>query len=459
MKEIFLYKYKKEKILWNAVLIYPNSYRTGMSSLGYLWVYHILQSIPWINCERAFFSPGRIKTIETERDIREFEIVFFSISFENDLINLISILKKAGIELFKEKRISPIICVGGIATTFISNYLKNIADVIFSGDAEATLPPFLEILKQTKDYDHLFSEIRNKKTDGIFLSEEINETLIPYISKKQEVPPHSSIITHNAEFNDSALISISSGCLYKCNFCLISRVYKEYKYFEAEKIIRTAEKYAGITNRIGLVAATLTNHPDFEKIIDEINRLGFYISFSSFRIEGLSEALLKKIIENENRTLVIAPETSSLGLKKFINKIIPDDLIIERVKTACNLGIKRIKLYFIVGLPGEKDEDIDGIIDLIRKIREVSKEYSKKFHYIPEIIVEINPFVPKPFTPLFDYEMEDINNLKKKIILIKNSVRGYGRTFIYGESPKSAYLQYVLSKNKLDFKELIEMAR
>ncbi len=457
MKEIFLYKYPKEKILWNAVLIYPNLYKIGMSSLGYQWVYHILQSTPWIHCERAFFSPGKIKTIETEREISEFEILFFSISFE--IINLISILKNSGIEIFREKRDRPIICIGGIATTFISFYLKRVADVIFSGDAEATLFPFLEVLKREKSKDKILFAIKDKKIPGVYLSEDINETFLPCITGVNEIPPHSNIISSKSEFKNTALISVSNGCLYNCNFCFISKVYKNYNYFEKEKIILIAKKFFGITDRIGLVGATLTNHPEFENIIEELNSLGFKISFSAFRIEGLSEPLLKKIIENENRTLVIAPETSSMKLKKLINKITSDELIIEKVKTACNLGIKRIKLYFIIGLPEEDEKDIIQMIELIRKIRDVSKEYSKKFHYIPEIIVEINPFVPKPFTPLFNYEIEDINSLKKKIILIKNSIRNLGRIFIYGESPKSALFQYKLAKNKLNFEELLSISK
>lgn len=104
MMEKFLYKYRKEKIFWNIVLVYPEKYSTGMSSLGYLWVYHILQSISWVNCERAFYTKGDIKTIETGRRLNEFDAVFFSISFENDIVNIVSMLKRSGIEICSRNR-------------------------------------------------------------------------------------------------------------------------------------------------------------------------------------------------------------------------------------------------------------------------------------------------------------------------------------------------------------------
>ncbi|MGC8769688.1 MAG: B12-binding domain-containing radical SAM protein [Brevinematia bacterium] len=456
--EKFLYKYRKEKILWNIALVYPEKYSTGMSSLGYLWVYHILQSISWVNCERAFYTDEDIKTIETGRRLNEFDAIFFSISFENDIVNIVSILKKSGIEIFKRNRKGlPLICVGGIATTFLFNYLKYFSDFIFSGDAEIILPKFMELIKNKTNKEEINAIFEDVKYEGIYKSEGTNNYL-PYYSAKDIEIPHSTIISKEAEFENTALISVSKGCLYQCKFCFVSRVYGEYEPFDFNEIIKTAQKFNGLTDRIGLIAATLSNHPDFEKIVDELNKIGFKVSFSAFRVEGLTESFLNKIIENENKTLVIAPETASLKLKKFIGKNIPDELIFDKLKIACEFGIKRIKLYFIIGFPNEEEEDIEAIIDFIRKTREISNQYSKKHNYIPEIIIDINPFVPKPFTPLFEYEMEDIQSLKKKIIRIKNSIRNYGRIFVYGESPKNSLLQYRISKNKISIEEIIKLS-
>ncbi len=457
--EKFLYKYRKEKILWNIALVYPEKYSTGMSSVGYLWVYHILQSIGWINCERAFYTDGEIKTIETARRLNEFDAIFFSISFENDITNIVSILKKSGIEPLAEKRKGlPLICIGGIATTFLSGYLKYFVDIIFSGDAELILPKFLTYIKNIKDKKEIFSIFEKYNFNGIYCNSFNFENYLPYFSSRDVAIPHSTIISSKAEFKNTALIAVSNGCLYNCKFCFVSKVYGDYIPFDINKIITIAQKFVGLTDRIGLVAATLSNHPDFEKIVNEINKIGFKISFSAFRVEGLTENFLKKIIENENKTLVIAPETASPKMKKFIGKNIPNELIFDKLKVACMYGIKRIKLYFIIGFPNEDDEDINAIIEVVRKFREISNEYSKKYNYIPEIIVDINPFVPKPFTPLFEYEMEDIQSLKRKIIKIKNSVRNYGRIFVYGESPKSSLLQYRIVKNKITIEEIIELS-
>jgi radical SAM superfamily enzyme YgiQ (UPF0313 family) len=452
MIENFVYRYKKEKILYNVALIYPNKYKIGISSLGFQWVYHLLQSTPWIYCERAFLNDGRIKTVENSIPIEDFDIIFFSISFENDILNIISILLNANIKLYSKDREKPLVCIGGIATTIIPQYLKEIADIIFCGDAELTLLPFLEVLKKTREKDKII-ELATK-IKGIY-SDNLSSTYLPYYSSNDEIIPHSVIISDEAEFKNTALILVSKGCLYRCKFCFVSNIYENYQPLPAEKILQTALIYKNFTDRIGLIAATLTNHPDFKFIVTELNKAGFMVSFSAFRVETLDEEFLKTIVENENKTLVIAPETSSQKLKKLIGKFISDEVIFEKIRIACEAGIKRLKLYFMIGLPEEEKEDIDQIISFIAKVREISIYHSRKFGYIPEIIVDINPFVPKPFTPLFESEMEDINSLRKKLIYIKNKVRKYGRIYVYGESPKSSYLQYLLAKNKISFDELL----
>lgn len=454
MKERFIFKYKKEKILYNVALIFPDSYSIGMSNLGFQWVYHLLQLMPWINCERAFYSKGRIKTIETSRPLNEFDILVFSISFENNLINIIKMLRNSGIEILREKRTSPLIFIGGIATSIIYSYLKELADLIFFGDAEITLSPFLEKLKFCRSKKEILDSAIG--IDGVYIPGQIGDgTSLPYISKGLKSVPFSVIISDEMEFKDTGLILVSEGCLHRCNFCFVSNIFKCYRYFSVDEILRVATLFLPFTKRIGLIAATLTDHPNFRELVVELNKIGFSLSFSSFRVESIPDDFLKTIVENENKTITVAPETVSFKLKRLINKNIPNDIILNKIEQAASYGIKRIKLYFIIGLPSETMDDIEEMVNFIGRVREISSKYSKKFGYLPEIIVDINPFIPKPHTPMFNFEMEDISNLRKKILFIKKKVRNFGRIFVSGESPKSAYLQFMLGKNRLSFDELL----
>lgn len=459
--EKFLYRYPKDKIKLNAVLVYPNSYYIGMSNLGLHSVYHIFQSHPEVHCERAFMDDHakKTKTVESGRELGLFDVVVFSISFETDLLNLIRALCSSGIEPLREKRQTsgPMVIVGGIGTTILPGYLAKIADLIVSGDAAITLPPIIDQLLKDKNRETSLHALEN--IGGIYPYYQIKtDTLGYHRDRERKEPVTSVILTDDTEFSGRGLLEISSSCLYSCAFCLVTKAYGDYFPFPAERILEAAGRFKGFTDKLGLVAATLSNHPDFKMIIRELNRMGFQLSFSAFRIEGLDDELMEMIIRNENRTLTIAPETASAELKKVIHKIIPNEIILNAVRKACAIGIKRLKLYFLIGLPGETQADMDGIFNLVKDIREISKEYGKTHGYLPEIIVDINPLIPKPLTIFAGQPMEEVASLKKKIIGLKNKLRTLGRTFVYGESPKNALLQYRIANHMIEMDELIRMA-
>lgn len=454
MKERFLYTYKKEKIKKNAALVFPNSYSIGMSNLGFQWVFHLLSSNPEIHCERAFVD-NESKTIESGRRLNLFDIIFFSISFESDLVNLVRMLEASRIEVDRQKRTGPLIVIGGVATSILPVYLKQIADVVVSGEAALTLPPLMEALLNGVDKIDFLSQLKGK--EGIYLPEDIKTDTLPYSPAPEKVGPvYSVVLSDDTEFADRGLIEVSRSCLYRCAFCLVTNVYGDYMYYSEDEIIKTAERFAGLTDKVGLVAATLTNHPDFKTIVRRLNGMGFQVSFSAFRIEGLDQEMMELIISNENKTMVIAPETASDKLKRVVQKLIPNEKILSAVRDACKIGIKRLKLYFIIGLPGEEEEDLDAIVTLVTDIRNISKEYGQTFGYLPEIIVDINPLVPKPLTPFEGVNMAPVKELKKKIITLKNRLRVLGRTFVTGESPNSAYLQYQIANHLLSLEEILK---
>jgi radical SAM superfamily enzyme YgiQ (UPF0313 family) len=453
-----VYSHQKENLILNVAIVYPNTYYIGMSSLGFQYVYHLLDSHPNIRCERAFVDKNEIRTVETSRSINEFDIVMFSLAFEGDLPNIIRALLLSGIELDPEKRKAPFVVTGGIGVSFLGGYLARISDILVPSDASLVLPSITEILLSHPDKEPRLALL--EKIQGVFSYKTASQTMtfICETPLSDTTPPHSSIITENTEFNNRALMEISKSCSYNCAFCILSSVYGKYRHYNTDKILETAERFSGITDRIGLIAGTLTNHPDFKTIIKELNRRNFSVSFSSFRIEAIDNELLELIINNENKTLVIAPETASLKLQKLIRKAIPRETILQTVRKATAYGFKRLKLYFLIGLPGETYEDLDEIVSLVEEIYAVSKENARELGFTPEIIVDINPFVPKPFTELAGSKIEEIKSLKKKILYLKKRLHSLGRVFVSGESPRRARLQYEIGHNLLSFDELKNIA-
>ncbi|URA09442.1 B12-binding domain-containing radical SAM protein [Thermospira aquatica] len=452
--EVFLYSYPKEKILLRVALIFPQRYEIGMASLGFQGVYHLLQSYPFLSVER-FFYEGDVRPLsyETGRPLEEFDVMMASLSFEVDVVVLVRMLLHAGIPLLRKERKAPPLVVGGIGCTLVAGYLREIADVVVVTDAELALLYLVEAFVSGEGW-----EKRLKTKEGIFLAEDIGTHHLSFCSHPVEVPLHTVILTPENEFPMRGLIEVSRSCLYQCAFCLVSHLYGKYQSFSREKIRTIAQHYAGHTTRIGLVAATLTNHPEFEGIIDDLNAMGFELSFSAFRVETLSSSLLDKIIANEKKTLVLAPEAASERMKRVIRKMIPNEIFLKRVEEATKVGIKRLKLYFLVGLPGETEDDLIAMVDLIKRMVEISKSQAKIFGYVPEVIVDVNPLVPKPFTALAGMEMEDVKQLKKKIRFLKQQLHGLGRVFVSGESPRRARLQYDLSWGKLSLHELWKLS-
>lgn len=455
-EEIFLYPYPKKKIQKRIALIFPERYEVGMASLGFQGVYHLLQSYPFLSVER-FFYEGEHKplSLETGRPLEEFDVLMVSLSFEVDILHLIRMLSLSGIPLENSRRSHPSIVVGGIGCSLLAGYLKHLANLIITTNAEFALPLVVEaLLSHEGEWWNFCSS-----GEGIFRPEDILSQHQAFLSHPVSNPLHTVILTPDNEFPMRGLVEISRSCLYRCRFCLVSHLYGDYQAFSKESILATASLYQGKTRQLGLVAATLTNHPEFESIIDELNRMGFELSFSAFRIETLSPSLLEKIITNEKKTLVLAPEAASEKQKRLIRKMIPNETFLEKVRQATAIGIKRIKLYFLIGLPDETEEDLQEMVTLIKEIVSLSKGQAKTYGYTPEIIVDINPLVPKPFTDFADREIEDVSQLKKKILSLKQRLHGLGRVFVSGESPRRAKLQYDLAWGKLSWEEIVHMAR
>ena len=441
---IFKKDYKKLDIRF--ALSYPNIYRTAMSSLGYHILYNLINEREDTWCERAIYP--HIHSIESNTPLKSFDIISFSLQFEEDYFNVLEMLKKAEIPLKRKDRgeNDPLIIAGGPCASANPMPLSDYIDIFIIGEGEAILNKFLDKYKQDKDLSN-FLDI-----DGIYIPEFNNSTKISLVpDMKDAYHITQPIITKSDDdeyktvFSDSIMLNVSRGCTRGCRFCMSSYLYRPLRETDINKLIGTAietRKNTGL-NKVTLIGAAVSDYSEIETLIKKLEEENFQISTPSLRIESITYESLKLLKESGLKTITLAPESID-SLRKRINKEIPDEKIFSVIENAVKLDFK-IKLYFLIGLPYETMDDIKNLCRYIEKI--VKMHTSRN-----NIKISINPVVPKPHTPLqwVSYNFKDIKHKSK---YIKKNLRKYN---IKIESPKKALIQYILSCGNRDVSSIIE---
>ncbi|MHA1491002.1 MAG: B12-binding domain-containing radical SAM protein [Promethearchaeota archaeon] len=405
-------------------LIYPNIYKLGMSSYSIRLLYFLLNSNDKIACERFFLPEGKIKfpaskdykspnllrSIENKVLPKEFDILGFSLHFENDFKNILWFLEKASIPLsslerresiIRGKNYYPIIIGGGPVATSNPIPLSKIFDFFFIGDSEPNLNLFLELFLSYKFKEINFQEFlkRARLIQGIFVPSLNNKTKRSTLKNLDEAPiPNFQLMsssTNNGNiFENNFFVEINRGCPFKCKFCLSSFHNTPFRNRSYEKIIDSIKenlKYSNF-NTISLIGSCVSSHPKFKKICDYIINQGKRLTIPSIRIEHLTSEVMCLLEKGGIKTITLAPETGSEKLRYELGKKISNDKIYSVLRDIKKTKIKNVKLYFLIGLPNENDEDINEIIILLKNI--------SKIGFGPNSIrVNVNPFVPKLNTP------------------------------------------------------------
>lgn len=427
-------------------LCYPNIYRTAMSSLGYNILYDFINQKPKIFAERIVYPNTR--SIETNSPLRDFDIISFTLQYEEDYFNVVKMLNESGIPIKREDRTSddPIIIAGGPCATANPMPIAEFIDIFVIGEGEAVLDDLFEKYREhCKDLNEYLD------IQGLYIPEFDNEAKIAIVKNMENAHHLTNPIisfTDNEEyktvFNDSIMLNVSRGCTRGCRFCMSSYLYRPMRETPIPTLIETAEslrKNTGL-NRITLIGAAVSDYSNITKLIDELQNRGFEISTPSLRLESITREHLEILKKSNLKTITIAPE-SIAKLRKGINKEISDDRIFEVVKNAFDLGFN-IKLYFIIGLPNETMDDIAELTEFMKKIASFRKGNSVRF--------SVNPLIPKPHTPI-QWETYDLKDIKKKMRFIKKEMKNYK---IKLESPKKGMVQYILSCGNRSVSQIIE---
>jgi len=428
-------------------LIYPNSYYVGMSNLGFQTIYGLLNSYDNIVCER-FFSEEKTKeplSLESQRPLGDFALVAFSISYELDYFNVVNTLKSSGIPLFATDRnqIHPLVIAGGPCIIANPEPLAPFFDCFAIGEGEAILPSVLDILAQgiRGGREELLQMLAS--LPGIYVPRLYDGKTISrqWVQDIDEFATTSVILTPDTELGNMYLIEVARGCRWGCRFCLVGFLFRPFRYRSLDSLLAQAEIGLKYEKKIGLLGAAVYDHPDLDALVTELRRRGAQISISSIRICPLSEAVLEALAQSGTKTIALAPEAGSERLRTLINKGVAEKDIYEAIDKVAEHGLRQIKLYFMIGLPTETDDDVDEIVKLALALKERVDSKGRG----SQIILNVAPFVPKAGTPFQWLPMAEAQILSHRLSIIKNSLRPRGIE-VKADSVAWAVVQGVLSR-------------
>lgn len=453
-------------------LAFPNVYSLGMASLGYQLVYEMLNVHPDASCERVFLpdpedlaeherSRTELFTLESLSPLSHFNAVAFSVSFELDYVNVLRTLRLANIPLRRCERdeTRPLVIAGGICATFNPEPLAEFVDAFAIGDAEESIPGIIEALKSTLGCPREDTLSALARVPGIYvphfhqpqyddhgrlIAVENHPPAPPKVQRSitanlASYPAGSTIRTSEAEFGEIQLLEVMRGCGRHCRFCVAGYVTRPPWAREIGDIPDRA--------RLGLVGAAVFDHPEAEGLCQAIVDVGGEFSVSSVRLETVTPRVAELLVRGGQKTLTIAPEAGTERLRGVINKLATEDDIRAAVSAACGAGIGRVKMYFMIGLPTETDEDVAAICDLVRVM---AKDYpSVSFQ------VSVSCFVPKPWTPFQWHPMERESVLKRRFLALKRGVLSIGGVKFTGESPRLAVIQGYLARGDRRLADLL----
>ena len=461
-------------------LIYPSTYYLGMSSLGVQVVYALLNQRPDTACERAFLPEAPVleqlrksRTVlfsfETQTPLNAFDVLGFSVSFESDYINIPIALEMAGLNPVASQRedYDPLVVAGGINIAYNPEPIADFVDVFVVGEAEETL-------------HHLMDGVRDWKASGAGKAELLRELAqVPglYVPSLYEVdydgngfkgirnlPPAPSRIragaltrlddaetctkihTPDTEFSNAHLIEIVRGCGRQCRFCVADYARRWPRHRSVAHTLQLAEQAHGITNRIGLVGASISDHPHIDEIATGLVSKGFRISCASLRAETVRAPLLDALADSEQGTITIAPEVATENLQQVVNKVIPRECLYHVFEEAVKRNILNLRLYFLIGVPYETPADVEAIVDMAKEMRSIVLPYAQKYGRMARIGFTISPMVPKPQTPFQWVAMEDPKTISRKLNFLKKEIGQIGGMKVSSASARLAYQEAVFAR-------------
>ncbi len=487
-----------------VALLYPNLYPLAVSNLGFQLVYEQINRDDLIVCERFVYpQPGQpLRSLESNRPLTDFAVVCISVSFEQDYPHIAAMLKGGGLApSFAEREDSvspgsPLIVIGGAAVFMNPEPLAPFADCMIIGESEPVMPAmfkrfvdfFSKDIKRKKRRDILYDLAR--EVDGCyvpsfykpgycgdgFLSGVEPVPGVPVRVKKKvamqpEVAFHSTLLSPKAALN-MYMVELGRGCSRGCRFCAAGYIYRPPRMWSVDSIIKAIDKRPAGVDRVGLLGMEMADDGAIDIIADKLAKEGCSLSFSSLRADRISSSLLKLLASSSLKSVAIAPDGASERLRRLINKNLSAEDLLTAAARLSAAGILHIKLYVMIGLPTETEDDLEELGHLLEQMRAAILPIARKRKQMPDIVLSVNSFVPKPWTP-FQYvsfgglEREEslqeqnsrraVNHLKNKIRLLRKMVKSIPNVRLKVDRPEKALEQAVFSLGDRRLARVIEL--
>lgn len=462
----------------NVALIYPNTYGVGMANLGLATVYRIINGRADALCERAFLPDRQaaalyqktgapLLTLESSRPLAGFDLVLATLSFENDAPHLATMLDLAGLGLEARQRSGPLVVAGGVVPMLNPEPLAGLVDAFLLGEAEVVLEPFLEallelgLLPRTEALTRLAQRVAGFYAPSLYQPGYHPDGTLKSFAPLADVPERvaapkyqgpaaglarSVFHASGPQFGDMALIEVGRGCGHACRFCAAGHLYRPPRLGQGADFLEAAGQAARQWGRVGLVSAAVSDIEGLDELAGRVLQEGGKLSVSSLRADRLGPDLVAALAQSRHQTVALAPEAGSMRLRRVINKHLSEDELLHAAELLILGGVPNLKLYFMVGLPSETDEDVNELIGLARRLRQQVVSAASARGHLGQVTVSLNGFVPKPWTPFQWEPMAPLTLIKARMARVQKELKPLANLKVTCDVPKHAQVQAALAR-------------